>query len=83
MRLIPIGKRLVECILEGKKWPKLLPKITNREIAVQLGDILLKELIFHRSEKDPEHKGVLKVCSSLEVDPLMSFASVAEQEQPV
>lgn len=55
------GKRFIECILEGKKWPKSIPKITDSEIAVQVGELLLQSSFFHRSEKLEGKKGYLQV----------------------
>ena len=46
------GKRLVEKLLEDhKKWPKTLPKIQDKGLAIELADLLLKGSFFHRSEK--------------------------------
>jgi hypothetical protein len=56
-----LGKRLIECILEAKKWPKSIPRITEEAIAIQVADILLRENFFHRSEKVKDKKGYLKV----------------------
>eukprot|EP01041_Mallomonas_annulata_P009816 gene9816-20416_t len=53
------GKRLVECILEAKKWPKSLPKITDRNDASTVAQLLIKSSYFHRSEKVEGKKGNL------------------------
>mmetsp|Transcript_26955 Transcript_26955/g.27194 ORF Transcript_26955/g.27194 Transcript_26955/m.27194 type:complete len:361 (-) Transcript_26955:119-1201(-) len=53
------GKRLVECILEAKKWPKALPKITDKGQAISVIQLLIKAQYFHRSEKVEGKKGVL------------------------
>lgn len=53
------GKRLVELLLEGKKMPKSLPKITDRAIAVMVAQKLIKSEYFHRSEKVDGKKGYL------------------------
>lgn len=52
------GKRLVECLLESKKWPKTLPKITDRSVAAAVAQLMIKAQYFHRSEK-AEKKGNL------------------------
>lgn len=55
---------MVDSIVEAKKWPKSLPKITDREVAVAVGNLLLESQFFHQSEKQ-EKKGYLKVCCEL------------------
>ena len=46
------GKRLIEKLLEDhKKWPKTLPKIQDKGVALELADLLVKGGFFHRSEK--------------------------------
>lgn len=57
------GKRLVECILEAKKWPKSIPKISDSGIAIAVANLLVQSKFFHRSEKVEGKKGVLKVLS--------------------
>lgn len=53
---------MVECILEGKKWPKSLPKVTDKKEAILIGELLIRSHIFHRSEKlAAEKKSVLVV----------------------
>jgi len=53
------GKRMIECILAAKKWPKSLPKITERTVAVSVAQLLVKGEYFHRSEKVEGKKGYL------------------------
>lgn len=55
------GKRLIECLLEGSKWPKNLPKIEDKGVALQVASTLLRKGFFHRSEKDDDKKGHLVV----------------------
>jgi len=55
------GKRLLECILEAKKWPKSIPRITDEAVAVKVSDLLIDAQFFHRSEKVKEKKGYLKI----------------------
>mmetsp|Transcript_90822 Transcript_90822/g.256526 ORF Transcript_90822/g.256526 Transcript_90822/m.256526 type:complete len:338 (+) Transcript_90822:83-1096(+) len=55
------GQRLVECVLEGKKWPKSLPKITDKGVARLVAGLLVQGNFFHRSEKIPDKKGYLKI----------------------
>jgi len=56
------GKRLVECLLgEAKKWPKSLPKITDKGTAVLVAGKLIEKAFFHRSEKLEMKKGFLKI----------------------
>ena len=62
---ICIGKKMVECILEGTKWPKSLPKVTDKEQAVLIGEVLLRAAMFHRSEKLTEQKKAMLVVSSM------------------
>lgn len=61
---IQLGKRLLESIVEGKKWPKSLPKITDEIVAIEVAKLLLQAQFFHRSEKVEGKKGYLKVCFS-------------------
>lgn len=37
---------------KAKKWPKSIPKITTKEVALSVGKELLKKNFFHRSDKD-------------------------------
>lgn len=56
------GSRLVEALMEPKgKWPKSLPKITDKNVAKLLGDVLVKASFFHRSEKVEDKKGYLQI----------------------
>jgi hypothetical protein len=48
-------------VLEGKKWPKSLPKIADKETAILVASTLVENSFFHRSEKVEEKKGYLKV----------------------
>ena len=56
---------MIECILEGKKWPKSLPKVTDKQIAVALGELLIDQEVsyFIRCEKTEDQKGILRVIS--------------------
>lgn len=56
------GKKLVACILEGKKWPKSLPQVTDRAVAVAIGEHLLHSAptLFHRSDRIDEKRGILR-----------------------
>ena len=61
------GKRLVECILEGKKWPKSIPKITDKAIAIIIANLLIQSSFVHRSEKVEGKKGVhIMPCSIID-----------------
>ncbi len=51
---------MIECILETKKWPKSIPRITEEEVAVKVAEALIHAGFFHRSEKVKEKKGYLK-----------------------
>ncbi len=57
------GKRFVECLLESKKWPKSLPKVEDKAIALAIGEYLLNATptLFHRCDKVNEQKGILRV----------------------
>mmetsp|Transcript_10894 Transcript_10894/g.17731 ORF Transcript_10894/g.17731 Transcript_10894/m.17731 type:complete len:342 (-) Transcript_10894:169-1194(-) len=55
------GKKLVECVLEGKKWPKSIPKITDKGTARVVAGSLIQGNFFHRSEKVEDKKGYLKI----------------------
>lgn len=55
------GKRLIESLLDGQQWPKNLPKITEKGMALELASTLLQRGYFHRSEKNPDKKGHLIV----------------------
>ena len=48
-------------MLEGKKWPKSLSKITDKEVAAEIANLLIKAQFFHRSEKVEGKKNYLKV----------------------
>lgn len=56
-----IGKRLVESLLNAKKWPKSLPLITEKEVALEVALLLLKNQFYHKSERIDGKKGYLKV----------------------
>ena len=55
------GKRLIESLLESKKWPKSIPKITDIGTAQLVAGALVQSAFFHRSEKVDGKKGFLKV----------------------
>ena len=55
------GKRLIESLLESKKWPKSIPKITDKGTAQLVAGALVQSAFFHRSEKVDGKKGFLKV----------------------
>lgn len=55
------GKKLVECLLEAKKWPKSIPVITDKGIARMVASALIQGAFFHRSEKVEDKKGYLMV----------------------
>jgi hypothetical protein len=55
------GKKLVECVLEAKKWPKSIPVITDKGVARLVAGLLIQSSFFHRSEKVEDKKGYLKV----------------------
>jgi hypothetical protein len=64
------GKKLVETILEAKKWPKSLPVITDKSVAREAASALIQASFFHRSEKVEDKKGYLMVllrCTFLPV----------------
>ena len=52
---------MIECVLEGKKWPKSIPKITDKAVAIIVSNLLIQSSFIHRSEKVDGKKGVLKV----------------------
>jgi hypothetical protein len=56
-----VGKRLIESLLEAKKWPKSIPKITDKGTAHLVAGALIQKAFFHRSEKVDDKKGCLKV----------------------
>jgi len=55
----------VECLLEAKKFPKTLTKITDRSVAAALAQLMIKKEYFHRSEKIEGKKGNLMVGFTL------------------
>jgi translocation protein SEC62 len=65
-----LGKRLIECILDenNKKWPKFLPRISDREVAAKVANLLLVGQFYHRSEKVGEKKSYLKISQNQEFD---------------
>eukprot|EP01039_Chlorochromonas_danica_P001069 gene1068-1159_t len=58
------GKRLVECIIEAKKWPKSIPRIESQEVAIAVANALIQANFFHRSEKVTGKKGYLRIAQS-------------------
>jgi hypothetical protein len=56
-----LGKRLIESLLEATKWPKSIPKITDKGTAHLVAGALVQNAFFHRSEKVEGKKGFLKV----------------------
>ena len=54
---------MVECILEAKKWPKTIPKITDKSVAIAVAQLLIKKEYFHRSEKIEGKKGYFEVAN--------------------
>lgn len=51
----------MECVLEAKKWPKSIPKITDRAVAIEVGNLMIQNHFFHRSEKKEGKKSHLEV----------------------
>lgn len=60
---ISLGKRLIESLLEAKKWPKSIPRITDKGTAQLVAGALIQKAFFHRSEKVEDKKGCLKVAT--------------------
>lgn len=58
---------MIQCILDAKKWPKSIPKITEHDVAVQVAELLLQANFYHRSEKVEDKKGYLVVSFSVRV----------------
>lgn len=54
----------MECVLEGKKWPKSIPKISDRATAVAVAQAMVENSFFHRSEKVEEKKGYFRVSEA-------------------
>lgn len=56
------GSRLLECIVTpNAKWPKSLPKVTDKAVARMMADALVSKSFFHRSEKVEDKKGYLQI----------------------
>ena len=55
------GKKMIEAIIEGKKWPKSIPVIKDKNLAIEVANALLQGQFFHQSEKVDGKKGYLKV----------------------
>lgn len=62
--IFSLGKRLIESLLEAKKWPKSIPKITDKGTAQLVAGALIQKAFFHRSEKVEDKKGCLKVATA-------------------
>lgn len=63
-----LGKRLVDTILgQHGKWPKTLPKVTDRAVATAIGEYLMhhETSFFVRVEIVDKEKGILMVRSFL------------------
>ena len=60
------GYRFMECVVEGDKpltkWPKTLPKVTDESQAREIAELMIQNNFFHRSEKVPDKKRVLRMC---------------------
>ena len=48
-------------MLEGKKWPRSLPKISDKAVAIAVAEVMVKNHFFHRSEKVDGKKGYLRI----------------------
>jgi hypothetical protein len=62
-----LGKRLVDTILEQHgKWPKTLPKVTDRAVAIAIGEHFLmhETSFFVRADRVDKDKGILMVSCS-------------------
>ena len=60
------GKRFIDVLLamgmemdpkKAKRWPKSIPKITEKAVAIAVGNALLNKNFFHRSNKEAHDKG--------------------------
>jgi len=63
---VSAGKRLIDTILEQHgKWPKTLPKVTDRTVAKAIGEHFLmhETSFFVRAERVDKDKGILMVSS--------------------
>jgi len=64
------GSRLLECLVENNdssplvKWPKTLPKIRDTAVAIGVAELLIQNDYFHRSEKVPDKKKLLRVSKN-------------------
>jgi translocation protein SEC62 len=60
------GYRFMECVVEDEKplpkWPKTLPKITDQGVAREVAELMIQNNFFHRSEKVPDKKRMLRMC---------------------
>lgn len=60
------GYRFMECVVEEdkplQKWPKTLPKITDQGVAREIAELMIQNNFFHRSEKVPDKKRMLRMC---------------------
>ena len=55
---------MIERLLESgnsKKWPRSLPKISDKAVACAVAELLVKKNFFHRSEKVDGKKGYLRI----------------------
>ena len=73
------GKAFIDTLLniglevdpkKAKKWPKSIPKITDKAVAIGVGNALLNKNFFHRSDKAEVKKGSERI---LTVSPVQIF----------
>jgi len=73
------GKAFIDTLLnigvdvdpkKSKKWPKSIPKITDKAVAIAVGNALLNKNFFHRSDKAEVKKGSERI---LTVSPVQIF----------
>jgi translocation protein SEC62 len=73
------GKKLIEKLLEDhKKWPKTLPKIQDKGLAIELAGLLLKEGFFHRSEKAEGKSNYLTISKKNVFEPTGHYTWIWE-----
>ncbi len=70
------GKALIDCILSAPNWPNSLPRITEHNSAIDIGDLLIRINAIHRYESFNEVSANNEIISNLFLKLIILFVEI-------